>query len=98
MPNGGGTEYRVAATLTEAFVSSCELSSGRCLPRGGKVHLVASDTVHLGASGTTQYRLRFRVVSAAFEGLEDSERTSLLYEVLLDGAWSPFNIIAVPLT
>lgn len=40
MPNGGGTEDRVAAVLVGAFVLSRELSNGQRLPSGGSVRVV----------------------------------------------------------
>lgn len=89
MPNGGGYEDRIAAVLNGAFANSRKLSDGRRLPSGGEVRLVARDTTPHSGGGYTLDRLKYRVVSAAFEHLTDSERTSLLHEVLLDGAWTP---------
>ena len=83
MPNGGGTEDRVRATLVGAFALNRVLSSGKRLPAGGKVDFLGlrgADGPHRDA------RLVFRVVSAAFDGLSNSERTSLVHEALLDGA------------
>lgn len=83
MPNGGGTEDRVGATLNGAFALNQVLSSGKRLPAGGKVDFLGlrgADGPHRDA------RLVFRVVSAAFDGLSNSERTSLVNEALLDGA------------
>lgn len=83
MPNGGGTEDRVRATLVGAFVLNHELSSGKRLPPGGRVYDI--DPVSSGGSGQVP-KLGFRVVSAAFNGLSSSERTSLVHEALLEGA------------
>lgn len=83
MPNGGGTEDRVRATLVGAFVLNHELNSGKRLPPGGRVYDI--DPVSSGGSGQVP-KLGFRVVSAAFNGLSSSERTSLVHEALLEGA------------
>lgn len=83
MPNGGGTEDRVRAALVGAFVLNHELSSGKRFPPGGRVY----DTDPVSSGGVGQVpQLRFRVVSAAFDGLSSSERASLVHEALLDGA------------
>lgn len=83
MPNGGGTEGRVRATLYGAFALGHELSGGKRLPAGGEVF-----DIHLPLNGSDDQvpRIAFRVVSTAFEGLVGSERFSLVHEALLAGA------------
>lgn len=83
MPNGGGTESRVRATLYGAFALGHELSGGKRLPAGGEVF-----DIHLPLNGSDDQvpRIAFRVVSTAFEGLVGSERFSLVHEALLAGA------------
>lgn len=83
MPNGGGTKSRVRATLVGAFALGRELSSGRRLPADGEVYDI--DSIPSAEVGQVP-KLRFRVVSAAFEGLSSSERSSLVYDILLDSA------------
>ena len=88
MPNGGGTKDRIGAILWEAFVMRRKLSSGARLPLGGRVDFVGERDLAAVPDRTRppDVEVRFRVVSAAFDGLSSSERTSLVREVLADGA------------
>ena len=88
MPNGGGTEDRIGAILGEAFVTRRKLSSGKRLPPGGRVDFVGERDLAADPDRTRppNVELRFRVVSAAFDGLSRSERTSLIRDVLADAA------------
>ena len=83
LPNGGGTEGRVRATLYGAFALGHELSGGKRLPAGGEVFDIHPP---LNGSDSQVPRIAFRVVSTAFEGLVGSERFSLVHEALLAGA------------
>lgn len=91
MPNGGGTMDRIGATLGEAFVSNYALSSGKCLPAGGRVDFLGTRDLVPSETYSPSVEIRFRVVSAAFEGLSDKERATLIHEVLLDGAATSSN-------
>lgn len=91
MPNGGGTTDRIGATLGEAFVLNYELSSGKRLPAGGRVDFVGRRNLVPSETYPATVEIRFRVVSAAFEGLSGRERASLIHEVLLDGAATSSN-------
>lgn len=88
MPNGGGAKDRIGAILGEAFVTRRKLSSGARLPLGGRVDFVGERNLAAVPDRTRppDVEIRFRVVSAAFDGLSSSERTSLVREVLADGA------------
>ena len=88
MPNGGGTKDRIGAILGEAFVTRRKLSSGVRLPLGGRVDFVGERDLAAVPDRTRppDVEIGFRVVSAAFNGLSSSERTSLIRDVLADGA------------